>query len=173
MSESKEKTVPQLAPTSMLGFDFVSTRYDALVGHGVKPEDLLNPAYWAHHAVKLKPMDEIRARAEDGTWVSYLVVLDSSRTWAKVKELHRFALGTADVALTQASQEEFKVFVASHKVVHRAAHKWSVVRDADKAVLAEGMAEKDAAVKWLDDYARKQLGMPQAAPAKQPEPAPA
>src|SRR6266850_687470 len=95
MSEKKDQPIAQLSPTGLNGFDYVSTRYDALVGIGQKPEDLLNPAYWSHQAMKLKPMDEIRARAEDGTWMGYYMVLDCSRTWAKVKELHRFMLGTA------------------------------------------------------------------------------
>src|SRR6267142_2245548 len=134
MSEKKDQPIAQLSPIGLNGFDYVSTRYDALVGIGQKPEDLRNPAYWSHQAMKPKPMDEIRARAEDGTWMGYYVVLDCSRTWAKVKELHRFMLGTADVSLTQASQQEFADFIAAHKVVHRGPHKWSVVRKVDSAV---------------------------------------
>lgn len=165
MDEKKEQPIAQLSTTHLTVFDYVSTRYDALIGIGQKPEDLLNPAFWAHHAVKLKPMDEIRARAEDGTWMGHYLVLDCSRTWAKVKELNRWSLGTSDVALTQASQEEFKAFVAQHKIVHRGPHKWSVVRNGDSAVISEGHVQRGDAEKALDKYARAQIGVEAKAPA--------
>lgn len=154
---STEKALVQLPPNEMLQHDFVSTRWDAKIGIGIAPEALLAPAFWAHHAVKLKPMDEIRARAEDGTWVGYYLVLDSSRTWAKVHPLAVHRLTTADVALSQASEEQIKAFKEAHKVVHRAMHKWSVVRTSDGAVLTEGIEQKDQAVSWLDTHARTQV----------------
>jgi hypothetical protein len=147
----------------------VSTRFDALIPIGVTLEQILKPAFWAHHAVKLKPMDEIRARAEDGTWLAYLVVLDCSRTWAKVAApLHAPPHHARRLAQTQASLQEQKAFIAAHKVVHRGPHKWSVVRKADNAVLEQGIEQKDAAEKWLEKHAREQAS---AAPAAKPEPA--
>jgi hypothetical protein len=116
--------------------------------------------------VKLKPTDEIRARSEDGTWVAYLFVLDCSRTWARVHVLsYHDKLGTSDMSLTKASELDVQRFVAEHKVVHRGPHKWSVVRNADKAVLQEGIAQQDDAKKWLETHARMQIGAP--AEAKQ------
>lgn len=170
MEEKKNEVIPQLAPMGLNGFDYVSTRFDALIPIGVTLEQILNPAFWAHHAVKLKPMDEIRARAEDGTWLAYLVVLDTSRTWAKVAHLGVHHLTTRDVSLSQASQEQRAEFIAAHKVVHRGSMKWSVVRKADSAVLAQELNEKSAAEKWLEDHATAQTGIAPA-PAKKPEPA--
>lgn len=157
MSEN-QKQILQLPPTDLTGFDYASTRHSAKIAQGVKPEDLLAPAFWAHHATKLKPLDEIRAHAEDGTWLAYLVVLDCSRTWAKCHLLSLHRLTTADVALTQASESDVDAFKAQHEVKHRGPHGWSIVRKGDKAVLEQGMKLKDDAIAWLDKHAREQVG---------------
>lgn len=161
MAEAKDKQLIQLPPQALALLDYVSTRHDAIVPAGVEPKDILVPAFWAHHAVKMRPMDEIRARAEDGTWVVNLIVLDASRTWAKVQQLgpvHR--LTTADVSLTQANESEVEAFKAAHKVIHRGPRGWSVVRKADSAVLAEDKAVKSDADAELDRLARTQTTPP-------------
>lgn len=155
-----EKQLPQLQPNELWPFEHISTRHDARVAQGVSPESLLDPAYWAHHAVKLRPMDEIRARAEDGTWIGYYVVLDCSRTWAKVQCIAFHNLSTRDVSVTQSSASEVALLMAAHSVIHRGPHRWSVVRNADKAVLLEGKQQKEDAVAWLEDYAKDQVGVP-------------
>lgn len=159
---------PQLAPGSMALFEQVSLRHDALIPTGVKPEQMERPDFWAHHATKLQPLAEIRARAEDGTWIAYCVVLDTSRNWAKVKILEVHHLTTADVALSQASETEVRAFIDAHRVVHRGPHKWSVVRIADKSVLMEGEGTKDGAVAWLQAKARDSVGAPASAAKAEP-----
>lgn len=162
--EQQDKPLPQLAPGDFALFEHVSTRYDALVALGVGPEQLENPAYWAHHAVKLRPMDEIRARAVDGTWVAKLIVLDSSRTWAKVKMIALDRLTTGDQALTQASAAERAAFIAGHEITLRGPHKWCVVRKQDKAVVQEDLGSKAAAAAWLEALATNISGAPVALP---------
>jgi hypothetical protein len=170
MEEKKNEVIPQLAPMGLNGFDYVSTRFDALIPIGVTLEQILKPAFWAHHAVKLKPMDEIRARAEDGTWLAYLVVLDCSRTWAKVAHLAMHNLTTRDVSLTQASLQELADFIAGHKVVHRAAQVVGRAQGGQRGRL-RGHEQKDAAEKALEKHARESIGVK--ATAKLPEPSPA
>lgn len=148
----------QLPPNNLQGFDYVSTRHDALVPKGMEPKHLLAPAFWAHHAVKLRPMDEIRARAEDGTWLATYVVLDCSRTWAKVHQLSFHRLTTADVSLTQASADEIKAMIEAHEVKYVKGREWHVIRKSDRAVLQEHMGDKDAASAWLEAYANQQIG---------------
>lgn len=156
----------QLAPGALLELDYVSSRFDAKAGPGVKPEDLLAPAYWAHDAVKLKPFDEIRVRADDGTWVANLMVLDCSRNWARVQQLALYRLTTADQSQTQAAhQESIEAMVKAHKVVHRGPHKWSVVREGDKAVMAEGKGTREEAQTWLEEHAKKNAAAPAVAAA--------
>ena len=162
MDTKTDKPAPQLPPNDLHLFEHASTRFDAKIQQGVKPEDLTAPAFWAHQAQKLRPLDEIRAHAEDGTWVADLLVLDCSRTWAKVKVLAVHHLGTADVSLSQSSEAEVKAFIEAHQVSFRQQHKWSVVRKADRAVVKEGLEQKDDATTWLDKHAREQLGVPAA-----------
>lgn len=155
--ETKDKPLIQLAPGMLALFETVSTRHDASIPQGVDPKDILVPAFWAHHAVKMKPFDEIRARAEDGTWVANLIVLDASRTWVKVQMLgavHR--LTTADQSQTQAVEADIETFKSQHKVVHRGPRGWSVVRKGDNAVIAEDKGTKDDAVLELERLARTQ-----------------
>lgn len=162
-----DKPLIQLSPTGLEVLEYASTRYDARISQGVTPADLLVPGFWAHHGIKLKPLDEIRAHTEDGTWIGYYLVLDCSRTWAKVHCLSSHKLTSGDVAMSQASEAEVKAFHELHTVVHRGPHKWSVVRKSDKAVLVEGIQTKDDAASWLDIHARAQVGAPAAA---KPEP---
>lgn len=162
MSE-KEETLIQLAPGGMQGFEFQSTRYDALVPTGVPVEALAKPEFWAHQGAKLRPWDEIRARAEDGSWMANLVVLDCSRTWARVKLLNYHKCTTGDVALTQASEEAIKAHIEQHKLMHRGPRKWSIVRVADGTVIAEDIATKEEAAAQLDAVARRAVGAPAAA----------
>ena len=168
MEKSTDRQMIQLGPNDLFPFEYVSTRHDAKIAQGVKPEDLLVPGFWAHQATKLKPLDEIRAHAEDGTWIANYLVLDCSRTWAKVKQLSLHQLGTADVALTQASELDVKSFKDQHLVKHRGPHKWSVVRKADGAVLEQGMGLRDEAEAWLENHARQHVGAPPATAKPQP-----
>ena len=169
MEVKAEANLAQLPPGNLNPFEQVSTRWDVIVPMGVPAEAMQDPAFWAHRAVKMKPMDEIRARAEDGTWMANLVVLDSSRTWVRVMILGVYKLTTGDVALTQASADEVQAAIAKHKILHRGPHKWSVVRMADNAVMHQGEEQKDAAIAWLEGYARQTIGAP--AVAKQAVPA--
>lgn len=153
----------QLPPNELKPFDYVSTRHDAMIQQGATPEDLLKPEFWAHHAVKLRPMDEIRARAEDGTWVANYIVLDCSRTWAKVRQLSMHRLTTGDVSRTQASEAEVRAVVKAHEVRYDQGKKWNIVRKSDRVVVQDQLGDKDAAVAWLEKHARTQVGSPAAA----------
>lgn len=158
MSEQpKDGQQIQLPPNELQQIDYVSHSWDARIPAGVTPDDVLAPAFWAHHALKMHPMDEIRARSEDGTWVGYYLVLDSSRTWAKVYCKALYKLTSADVALTQAASDDVAMFMAAHKVVFRHAFKWSVVRNSDGAILLENEQQKGVAQAWLEAHARNQV----------------
>lgn len=148
----------QLAPGDLSGFEYMSTRWDAKIGQNVTPDQLLNPAFWAHQALQLRPFDEIRARSEDGSWIAHLVVLDCSRTWAKVKIDRVLMMTTSDVAMSAAQAEEIKAFIASHNIVWRSpTAKWAVIREIDKSVIHEGEASKTDAATWLEKHANQQV----------------
>lgn len=157
MAESNQAQIAQLGPGDLVGFEYISTRWDARIGQGIDPVELENPAFWAHQAMQLKPFDEIRARAEDGSWIGHYIVLDCSRNWAKVKLDRLINLTTADVSATQASKAALDPFLAQHKVLWRAARKFSVVRISDNSVLQEDIATRGEAQAWLENYARGQV----------------
>ena len=83
MSEAeKPRKEPRLGPTAFAPAEFRRTVYSGTAERGIRPEDVLDPAYWAYHAANLKPWDRVDIRGEDGTWYGEYLVLDCSRTWA-------------------------------------------------------------------------------------------
>lgn len=157
------KEDPRLQVGGLEGAEFTFTVWSAKPAIGVSPEQLLVPEYWAHHAHRLTPGDEIVARSEDSSWYARLIVLDCARTWAKMKFLiGPVSLTTHDANLQpedHSSQNEVEAFKSGYKLVHRGPHRWSVVRQ-DGAVMHQGEQEKGGAEKWLDNYAREQVGAP-------------
>jgi len=112
-----------------------------------KPEDLLNPAYWAHVAIKFNPRDVLEVWAEDGEWYAECMVRATDRTWAKVhiKQLIKFE--DEDVpALHQ---------LLDYNVMWRGPHrKWSVMRLSDRSVVKEDCKTSDEAQSWLTAHRR-------------------
>ena len=155
------KEDPRLGAGAFEGAEFMRQEWVAKVAHGIRPEQVLVPEYWAHHAFKLSPYAEIIVHAEDGSWYGRYLVTDCSRNWAKVKPiLGPVFLTTGDVALTEASNREVDGEKDKYRIVHRGPHKWSVVRKADNAVMEQGFQQKDEALKKLDELARQAVGAP-------------
>lgn len=171
--KAQRKEDPRLGVGMLEGAEFIFTVWCAKPAAGISPESLLVPEYWAHHAHRLTPGDEIVARAEDWSWYARYIVLDCARTWAKLKLLiGPVSLHTHDANLqpTQpeggdhSSQNEVEAYKTGFKLVHRGPRKWSVVRLADDVLMHEDEQEKTGAAKWLDNYAREQVGAPKAVP---------
>lgn len=156
-----DRQVPQLPPgmENFAIFEHFSTRHVAKIPTGVKLDEVCAPAFWAHHSKDLRPWDEIQARAEDGTWFANLVVLDCSRTWARVRLISYHPLTAADVAQSQSAELEVQRVVNEHLVQHRGPRGWSVVRKSDKAVLVEMLGEREKAEEWLSQHAKQTAGV--------------
>jgi hypothetical protein len=166
---AQKKEDPRLGVGMLEGAEFMFTVWNARPAIGIAPEQLLVPEYWAHHAHRLTPGDEIVVRSEDSSWYGRLYVLDCARTWAKVKFLlGPVSLTTHDANLQpdHSSMDEVEKFKVDYKLIHRGPRRWSVIR-ADGAVMHENEQEKSGAEKWLDDYAREQVGAPKAPPEAQ------
>ena len=109
---------------------------------------VMEPSYWAHVSAKFKPYDHVEVRAEDGAWIAELLVLDCSRTWAKMFKISYHALTTSDVSISQAEKEAMK-----HEAVWKGPqHKWVVLRLADNAIISEGHASKEIAAVALKQH---------------------
>lgn len=113
--------------------------------HGTPFEALLDPGYWAHVSAKMKPYDELRVIAEDGSYYGKLLVQDAGKLYAKVAKLEYYDLNVVEV-------KQAGVALEGHEVKWRGpVDKWCVVRGKD--VLVKGKT-KDEANSWLAQYGR-------------------
>lgn len=120
---------------------------DVEPGHTI--DDLKNPAYWAHMAQQLSPFDHIEARAEDGSWVADLIVLQAERTWARVviKGVYKFE----DVATVES--------VYQHTVEWKGPRlRYCVVRKSDREVVKDCFNSKPEAEAWMVEHEKVTLG---------------
>lgn len=152
---TKDQMAVQLPPNTVQEGEFQHTEWDAFIPNGLTPQNLLVPGFWAIHASRFKPFDEIRARAEDGTWLARYVVLEAGRTWARLQQLELHHLGTQDVSLTKAADQARDDARKGFEIKHRGPRGWSVVRSADSQMMHEGAASKPAAQAWLDEYLKR------------------
>lgn len=146
-AKKEERRIEPLGPQVLQLAEHQRQIWVARVPKGVEPADVLEPSYWAHHGGKLSPYDKIEVRAEDGTWYQELIVMDSSRAWARVLPVTKvLRFETADVS-------QSKTAPVGYEITHRGARKWSVVRTKDRAVMSEDHAQRDSAEQWLKDNA--------------------
>lgn len=152
------KATPQLSPERFKPAEAVRNLWAITVEPGITRAEVLDPAFLAHSAYKLTPYDEITVRCDDGTVFARLLVLESSRAWARTRVLEWVDLSTKDVSQSQAEQQSRKVDPtanATHRLEHKGQHKkWCVIRNVDGAYVRETEPTKDAAQKWLDEYLR-------------------
>jgi len=140
-----ERKVRQLEPARFKQAEYERTAYVVTAFENTDPEDLLNPAYWAHVAAKLKAWDRIEARANDGTWLAEYLVLGVDRAWAKLAMLNKWALTTPDVSLSQDAKSAYEVYW------NGPADKWSVKRTSDQEKQASGFNTKGEAQTWVTE----------------------
>lgn len=130
------------------------------VAENITRKDIINPAFWAHVASRMRPYDECIIIRRDGTLFARAVVLQTERTWAIVFLTEWHDLTTRDVSLTQADIKAGAVTPPSDpsmefKIVHKGERlKWCVTRQSDGALVREGEATKAAAEAWLTEYKR-------------------
>lgn len=107
-------------------------------------EEAMEPSYWAHVAEQMQPLDHIELRAEDGSWIGFLIVRMCEKNYAKV-------------ALDRIVKLEVSMEVPAESVKHKVEwkgphHKFVVVRIADSQMLQNGFATRDLAIGWMKDH---------------------
>ena len=107
-------------------------------------DDALEPSFWAHNADRMQPSDQIILRAEDGSWIAYLVVAYCERNYAKVV-LDRCIKLDADTTAPVTTIKHFVQWKGPRL-------KYCVIRTADSALLKEGCLTKDEASSWMRDH---------------------
>jgi len=138
--------IPKIISNRLKSAEFERIQWVATVEQGVTREDLLEPSFWSLAAVNLSPYNRIEVRCDDGTFYGEYLVLDSSRTWAKLYELSFHQLTSSDVSLSQTEKPALVLDIA-FKGPHK---KWCVLRGED--ILQEGMLKNDA-----EDWARNHM----------------
>lgn len=71
--------------------DYSRSHYFVHVPYGVTVDDIMRPAFWAHHANKLKALDVVEVVAEDGSFDLELRVLDAQVGYVKMRLLRAWA----------------------------------------------------------------------------------
>lgn len=136
---------PKLNNSAFALSEHAFNQYSAKPEAGVSMEDILEPSYWAHVAVKLKPLDIIHVNAMDGSYYALLQVRSASRIEAVCEVLmHR-----EFKPLTRLAQSEGKEYFARFS---SPAAGWQVLRASDKQVIKEGFDNERAALQWLDGH---------------------
>jgi hypothetical protein len=123
--------------------EFERTVWVITAHENTKPEDLLRLEYWTNVAEKLKPYDKIEARADDGTWYAEYLVVESERLWSRVCLLNKVDLDEAPKSDEARPEAEFRVEWKGP------AHKWSVIRSSDSAMVKEGLGSRTEANAWV------------------------
>ena len=112
-------------------------------GHTI--DDILKPGYWAHMAPQMSAYDHIEVRAEDGSWVADLLVVQVDRMWAKVVLKSKFEF----------SSSENPTDVDQHVVEWKGPqHRFAVIRISDREKIRDGFHTKEEAGAWMREHER-------------------
>lgn len=119
--------------------EYKRSAWRAFPEEGTKYETVLTEAYWAHRAKDFKPGDKIEVIPDEMSYYSELLVIAAGQNWAKVIELPGYPLALESAHTTAASDE----YTVEWKGPHR---KHAVIRVKDKAIIADGFAQKADAI---------------------------
>lgn len=142
----QERKLQALSGSRLQFAEQVRNLWQVTVPVNTNPDDLLNPPFWAHVALRLRVKDRIEVWSEDGQWYTELLVVDRDRNWAKCHPLMGVIGLSKDVSEEQANAGFAE---AQFEVMWRGPRKWSVVRKSDRNVVHEGEETKDGAENWL------------------------
>lgn len=145
MAKAEKTPVQACSPGSIDRAEVMRNHWRATVKEGVKPEDLLSPAFWAHIANKFTVSDSIEAVAEDMQWVADYIVVDVGPNWARV-----VMKGKPTEMMTEASEIPLPPgYTAEWK---GPALKWCVTRESDSKRIAEKLSDKNTAHLWVRNH---------------------
>ena len=108
-----------------------------------KRDDYLKPEYLSAYARKLRPLELVEIRKDDGTYWGLFLVLAVDRTYARLHPIIEHNLTTRDVSQTQAAR-----YIYAWKGPTK---KHCIIRTSDSAIVHEGGQTKEEAVQWLNE----------------------
>lgn len=140
------KDHPVLMPDRFGEAEFKTHHFIADAEVGTTIEQVMDPAYWAHVAQQMDPFDHIEVRAEDGSWIAYLIVKACERNYAKVV-LDRVVKLEGDMEIPASSMK--------HKVEWKGPHhKHCVIRISDSQMVSSGHKSRFEAETWMRNHER-------------------
>lgn len=122
-------------------------RFSATVPGNLKPEDLENPTLWSHVAPQIQDGDEVRAVADDRSFVVYLICTFSRGSQIRLKTLVGYELESVDHDLSNNLQGEFEIKLRGPK-------KWCIVSKVTGEVIKEGIPTQSLAMRELEEHYR-------------------
>lgn len=139
--------MPSLDPALLTLASYTRNVFRVIVPHKIHPDELTNPAFWAHVAAKLHPTDLIEVVAEDNTYFAELFVVSCARNWAKVSLLRMVELDESepDEAIAKKEAEYYTDWGGNIS-------KGRIIRVVDKAVIKDGFPSKGEAAKALIEF---------------------
>jgi hypothetical protein len=138
-----DKILPAIKGKEFQTAEHRYSRFDCLLPAGVTQGDLENPALWVNIAPRLKMFDEVRAVAEDHSFVAYLIVTFSQGTDARLK-----ITSGADLA----GNEDIEVPTSKYEVKLRGPKKWCLMNNETGECIKEGIPKKSDAYRELEDH---------------------
>jgi hypothetical protein len=148
VAEKTEATVTPRKPTTLKTSENERVVYVHYVEAGVHPHALLKPDFWTHVAAKLRSGDRIEVTAEDLSYFAELMVLQADRTWAKVSMLRLHELTGEDP-----TADDMRTIGSEYRIQFKGpAKKHCVFRVKDGQLVAEGIAMKGDAERWIAEH---------------------
>lgn len=136
-----------MKPTILREVEYRRTTWELTVEKGVEPKAVLQPAFWAHVAGRLKVGDRMEVTAHDGSWLYELIVRSKPAgraTEATVVPLNFYDLNAIDADTKSAmSGVEYEYAFKGPVLKH------CVIRLADRTIVAEKLDTKAQALDWI------------------------
>lgn len=149
MSETAkdERKLPTLLPDDIGLAEHERHDWVVQVSLDVTPDDILDPAFWAHVCERFQKLDAIEVRWEDGSLIHHLRVLWCDRTYANVKLVGTEKLGkiVPDKDMSSAT------FYGDWK----GKKEWCVIRKSDNQIVQTNLRDKASVAAWITDRERR------------------
>lgn len=120
--------------------DFLRTWWVATVEAGVSREDVLKTDFWSYVSLDFKPYDRVEIRTDDSEWFGEYLIMECDKTFAKLKELNYWHLGSKGRV---SNKLDFEYFWGGPHGLH------GIRRTTDGETMVNKLATQKEALEWL------------------------
>lgn len=141
--------IKRILPMHLKGVEFVSRDMSAMIDPGTTLEEITHPEYWTHAEGRLRDWGLIHCRWMDKTRYVLLMVIESSRTWAKVRVIHdvQFEAPASDPTVADEPPE-----FAGYKIHFIPNQGFRVIHKQTNNIITHGLSTKSEAETFLRNY---------------------